>query len=62
MMKRLLLLGGGHTHVEILRRFGINPPPDVRIVVVSPERYTPYSGMLPGFIAEIGRASCRERV
>lgn len=51
MMKRLLLLGGGHTHVEILRRFGTTPLRGVRIVVVSPERYTPYSGMLPGFIA-----------
>lgn len=51
MMKRLLLLGGGHTHVEILRRFGTTPLRGVGIVVVSPERYTPYSGMLPGFIA-----------
>lgn len=50
-MKRLLLLGGGHSHVEVLRRFGLQARRDVRIILVSPDRYTPYSGMLPGFIA-----------
>lgn len=50
-MKRLLLLGGGHSHVEVLRRFGLQARKDVRIILVSPDRYTPYSGMLPGFIA-----------
>lgn len=50
-MKRLLLLGGGHSHVEVLRRFGLQACGDVRITLVSPDRYTPYSGMLPGFIA-----------
>ncbi len=51
MIKRLLLLGGGHTHVEILRRFGTAPPRDTHLVLVSPERHMPYSGMLPGFVA-----------
>ncbi len=51
MMKRLLLLGGGHSHIEVVRRFGISPPHEARVVLVSPERYTPYSGMLPGLIA-----------
>ncbi len=50
-MKRLLLLGGGHSHVEVIRRLGLHPPPDARIMLVSPDRYTPYSGMLPGFVA-----------
>lgn len=50
-MKSLLLLGGGHSHVEVLRRFGLQARRDVRIILVSPHRYTPYSGMLPGFIA-----------
>lgn len=50
-MKRLLLLGGGHSHVEVIRRLGLQPPRDTRIILVSPDRYTSYSGMLPGFVA-----------
>ena len=50
-MKRLVLCGGGHTHVEVLRRFGRRPVAGVEIVLVSPNRFTPYSGMLPGLIA-----------
>jgi selenide,water dikinase len=50
-MKRLLLCGGGHTHVEVLRRFGLLPVPGVEIVLVSPNPATPYSGMLPGLVA-----------
>ena len=50
-MKRLVLLGGGHAHVEVLRRFGKDPPPDTELVLVSPDPDSPYSGMLPGWIA-----------
>ena len=50
-MKRLLLLGGGHSHVEVIRRLGLHPSRNTRIILVSPDRYTPYSGMLPGFVA-----------
>ena len=50
-MKRLVLLGGGHSHVEVLRRFGREPIPGVELVLVSPYPDSPYSGMLPGWIA-----------
>lgn len=50
-MKRLLLVGGGHAHIEVLRRFAERPVPDTAITLLSPHRYTPYSGMLPGLIA-----------
>lgn len=50
-MKKLILIGGGHAHVEVLRQFGLQPPADVEITLVSPDRHTPYSGMLPGLIA-----------
>ncbi|MEQ1774416.1 MAG: FAD-dependent oxidoreductase [Burkholderiales bacterium] len=50
-MKKLVLLGGGHAHVEVLRQFGLRPMADVEITLVSPDRYTPYSGMLPGLVA-----------
>ena len=50
-MKRLVLLGGGHSHVEVLRRFGIDPLPGAELVLVSPYPDAAYSGMLPGWIA-----------
>lgn len=50
-MKRLLLLGGGHSHVEVLRQFGIRRAAGAEVTLVSPARYTAYSGMLPGLIA-----------
>jgi len=50
-MKRLVLLGGGHSHVEVLRRFGTDPLPGTELVLVSPYPDSPYSGMLPGWIA-----------
>ena len=50
-MKQLLLVGGGHAHVEVLRRFALRREPDCSITLISPHRHTPYSGMLPGLVA-----------
>ena len=50
-MKHLVLAGGGHAHLEVLRRFGAQRASGHRLTVISPDRYSPYSGMLPGLIA-----------
>ncbi|MBA3505267.1 MAG: FAD-dependent oxidoreductase [Betaproteobacteria bacterium] len=47
----ILLAGGGHTHVEVLRRFALKEDPAVALTLVSPYATTPYSGMLPGEVA-----------
>ena len=47
----IVLVGAGHAHVEVLRSFAVEPAPGVSIVLVTRTRFTPYSGMLPGFVA-----------
>jgi selenide,water dikinase len=49
--QRLLLVGGGHSHIEVVRRLGIAPLANCAILLVSPARHASYSGMLPGLIA-----------
>ena len=49
--RQLLLVGGGHSHIEVVRRLGIKPPSSCAISLVSPARHASYSGMLPGLIA-----------
>ena len=50
-MRDLLLVGGGHAHVEVVRRFGLRPLPGWRLTVVSADAEPVYSGMVPGYVA-----------
>ena len=46
----IVLLGAGHAHLEVLRRFALRPEPGVRLTLIGREPETPYSGMLPGLL------------
>jgi selenide,water dikinase len=51
LTRDLLLIGGGHAHAILLRMWGMNPLPGVRLTLVNPGPTAPYTGMLPGFVA-----------
>lgn len=51
LTRDIVLIGGGHTHALVLRKWGMAPLPGARLTLINPGPAAPYSGMLPGHIA-----------
>ncbi|MFW2353916.1 selenide, water dikinase SelD [Hydrogenophaga sp.] len=51
ILRDLVLVGGGHSHVVALRMLAMQPEPGLRITLICTDIDTPYSGMLPGYIS-----------
>ncbi|MGE0766277.1 MAG: selenide, water dikinase SelD [Hyphomicrobiaceae bacterium] len=49
--RRLVLIGGGHAHVTVLRALAMEREPGLDITLLAKELDAPYSGMLPGYVA-----------
>ena len=47
----LVFIGGGHSHSLVLRMLAMRPIAGVRLTLITDTLLTPYSGMLPGYIA-----------
>ena len=51
LTRDLVLIGGGHAHALVLKRWGMSPLPGARLTLVDPAPVTAYTGMLPGYVA-----------
>jgi selenide,water dikinase len=50
-LRRIMLIGGGRTHLEVLRRVALKPDPGVEFTLLSPNAHSPYSAMVPELVA-----------
>jgi pyridine nucleotide-disulfide oxidoreductase family protein len=58
--KRLVLVGGGHAHLSVLRALAKTRPAGLEVILITPSKYQNYSGMLPGWVAgHYTQAQCR---
>ncbi len=49
--RELILVGGGHSHVQVLRMLAMRPLPGFSVTVVLDRPVAVYSGMVPGLVA-----------
>ncbi|NIM49765.1 MAG: FAD-dependent oxidoreductase [Gemmatimonadales bacterium] len=54
--RHVVLVGGGHSHIQVLESFATQPLPDTRLTLVVDRPIAIYSGMVPGLIGGQYRA------
>src|SRR5215469_15224929 len=47
----LVLVGGGHTHIQVLKSWAMQPITGVRVTLIVDQPVAIYSGMVPGLVA-----------
>lgn len=50
--RHLVLVGAGHSHIEVLRRLAMAPEPGLRVTLVTDSLWATYSGMVPEVVAD----------
>ena len=55
-VRKVVLVGGGHSHVQLLKDFERSPLPNADLTVLVDKPIAVYSGMVPGFVAGQYRA------
>ncbi len=50
-LRRVVLAGAGHSHIEVLRRWALQPPTGASLTLLVDSATAVYSGMVPGFVA-----------
>ncbi len=50
-VRRILLIGAGHSHLEVLRRAALSPDPGIELTLVSPNALATHAAMVPGLVA-----------
>ncbi|OZM57381.1 hypothetical protein CIB95_07930 [Lottiidibacillus patelloidae] len=48
-MRKLLLIGGGHAHLHVVKQLQLHPYKDVEVTLISASKYQYYSGMFSGY-------------
>ncbi|MDD5028728.1 MAG: FAD-dependent oxidoreductase [Rhodoferax sp.] len=60
MTQKLVLVGGGHAHLSVLRALAKQRPAGIDVVLITTSKHQNYSGMLPGWVAgHYTQAQCR---
>ena len=57
MQREVILVGGGHSHVQVLESLATQPLDHAKVTVVVDRPIAIYSGMVPGFVAGQYKAS-----
>src|SRR5262245_16793014 len=56
----LVLVGGGHTHIQVLKSWAMSPEPGVRLTLIVDQPVANYSGIVTGLLAGQDRRGVHE--